>query len=83
LDLIPGAVKRVKIAMILREVSVVEKVEASEDEIDAKVADLKEHYSKDAEALKTVETQSYRRYLNNAIVHEKTLNLLKDWNIKK
>lgn len=82
LDLIPGAVKRVKIAMILREVSIVEKVEASEDEIDAKVADLKEHYSKDADALKTIETPSYRRYLRNAIVHEKTLKLLKDWNIK-
>ncbi|MCX6795579.1 MAG: trigger factor [Candidatus Falkowbacteria bacterium] len=83
LELLPGAVKRVKIAMILREVSVIEKVEATESEIDAKIADLKEHYSKDAEALKTVETPSYRRYLRNAIVHEKTLNLLKEWNIKK
>lgn len=82
LDLIPGAVKRVKIAMILREVSVAEKVEASEEEIDKKIADLKEHHGKDAEALKTIETPGYRRYLNNAIVHEKTLKLLKDWNIK-
>lgn len=83
LDLLPGAVKRVKIAMVLREVSVIEKVEATESEVDTKVADLKVHYSKDAEALKTIETQSYRRYLRNAIVHEKTLSLLKDWNIKK
>jgi uncharacterized membrane-anchored protein YhcB (DUF1043 family) len=69
--------------MVLREVSVIEKVEATESEVDTKVADLKVHYSKDAEALKTIETQSYRRYLRNAIVHEKTLSLLKDWNIKK
>ena len=83
LDLLPGAVKRVKIAMVLREVSVVEKIEASEAEIDAKVEDLKNHYSKDAEALKTIESQSYRRYLRNAIVHEKSLAALKDWNITK
>lgn len=83
LELLPGAIKRVKIAMILREVSIVEKVEASEKEIDEKVTELKDRYSKDEEALKTIEGKSYRNYLRNAIVHEKTLSLLKGWNIKK
>lgn len=80
LEMLPNAVKRVKSALVIREIAVSEKLIAEEKEIDEKIAELKEQY-KDNEEIKTMLSEnSYRHYLKNILVNEKVLNNLKEWN---
>lgn len=80
LDLTPSAVKRVKSALILREIAVVEKVLTSEAELDKKIAEMKEANKGNEQAQETFKQPSYRSYLENALTNEKIMKQLKEWN---
>jgi len=77
------AVKRVKIALILRSVAEAEKIVASPAEIDRELEHVKSHYQGDAQALAVIESVDYRRRVVSELVNQKTLRSLSEWNIRE
>lgn len=77
------AEKRVKAGLVLAELSKVEKVEATDAELDAHVETYKQQYAKNPEALKQFEQPEVRRDIANRLLTEKTVDLLVELNSKK
>jgi len=81
LEIMPQAVKRVKTALIINEVTLQEKIAATEEEIEHELGHLKEHYKDNQEILSRLASPSYKDYLANAITNNKTIKALREWNI--
>ncbi len=80
LDFMPDAVKRIKIALILREVGKTEKIAVSPEEVEEKIKELKKTYAGQAEAEKQINSLEYKRHLNHALLSDKIVKKLKEWN---
>lgn len=80
LDLLPNAVKRVKSALLIREIAVVEKISPTEKEVNEKVSELKKQYTSNKDILKMLEEPGYYTYLSNILTNEKVIAKLKEWN---
>jgi trigger factor len=80
LDLLPNAVKRVKTALIMKEIGIVEKIEATEKEIDDKINELKETHKENTDLQKMAADKGYRRYVGNILQNGKVIAKLKEWN---
>jgi len=80
LELVPNAIKRVKSALVIRELAVVEKIGVEEVEIQAKIDELKKQYANNHEVLHMIEEPGYHHYLNNILTNEKVIAKLKEWN---
>lgn len=76
----PTALKRVQAGLVLAELTVVEKITASDAEVDAHVEIHKEQYKTNPEALKQFETPEVRRDIANHFVTEKTIEKLISFN---
>lgn len=76
----PQAERRVKGALVLREIAIQEKVELSKEEVDAEVNKMKESYrlqgASDAQ-LKQFENDRNRQYLSNLLVNQKVMEILR------
>jgi len=83
LDLLPEAIKRVKVSIIIREIANLEKIEVSEKELNQAVEDLLKQYHNDNKIKDKIESQSYKQYLSNNLVSQKTIEKLKEWNVEK
>jgi len=81
LEILPQAVKRVKTALIVNEVTRLENITVTAEEVDKELSHLKEHYQNDSEILKRLSTPGYKEYLANALVSNKTVQSLRQWNI--
>ena len=71
---------RVKSGLALAELSKVEKVESSIEELDARITQLKEQYGNSKEVQKQLSLDDVRRNLANQILTEKTIDLLVKFN---
>lgn len=71
---------RVKSGLALAELSKVEKVESSIEELDARITQLKEQYGNSKEVQKQLSSDDVRRNLANQILTEKTIDLLVKFN---
>ena len=80
LDLLPNAIKRVKSALVVREIAVIEKIDASEKEIHEKIDELEVQYAGNQEVLKMLHESGYHTYLSNILTNEKVIAKLKEWN---
>ncbi len=80
MELLPNAVKRVKTALVMKEVGVVEKLEATEKEIDDKISELKEAHKDNKDLEKMINDKGYRRYVGNILQNGKVITKLKEWN---
>jgi len=80
LEFSPNAVKRVKSALVIRELAVVEKIAPTEQEVTDKIAALKKEHANNKEVLKMLEEADYRHYLANVLTNEKVIAKLKEWN---
>lgn len=80
LEIIPNAIKRVKSALLIREIAVLEKIGAHEHEIDEKIVELKKQYKDNQDVLKMIDEKGYKSYLNNILTNEKVIAKLKEWN---
>ncbi len=80
LDFMPDAIKRIKIALILKEVGRVEKIAVSPEEVEQKIEELKKTYAGQAEAEKQINSLEYKRHLNHALLSDKIVKKLKEWN---
>ncbi len=81
-ELKPEAEKRVKTALLIREIADQEKITASKEEVDEKQNELLEQYKGYEKVEQRVKEPSYRVYLENVLVNNKVLSKLKEWNIK-
>ncbi|MCK5211645.1 hypothetical protein KAJ89_03015, partial [Candidatus Parcubacteria bacterium] len=81
LDMLPEAIKRVKISLILRELAVAEKIKVEDKQIDDHIAELKITYKDNKQAMEQVDTSEYRTYVTNLLTSQNVINKLKDWNI--
>ena len=81
-DLQEAAEARVKAGLALAELSKAEKVEATFEEVDARIAQLKEQYGNSKEALAQLESDDVRRDLANQLLTEKAVDRLVELNSK-
>lgn len=80
LELAPNAIKRVKSALVIRALAIVEKINPSDSEIDHKIEGLKKQYIDKPEILKMFQEPGYRNYLKNILTNEQVIAKLKKWN---
>lgn len=73
----PQAEKRVKAALLIREVSKKEAIVADPKLIDEEVATTKRMYESNPEVLQRIESDDYRDYLGSMQVNKKVVELLK------
>ena len=76
------AVKRVKAGLALAEQSKIEKIQATNDELEAHVDTYRQQYAKNPEALKQFEQPEVRRDIANRLLTEKTVDRLVELNKK-
>ncbi len=89
LDLLPEAVKRVKISLLIREVAQVEKIKVKEEEIENYTKDMKKYYENAAktmpeakEMLEKINTPEHKNYVVNVLASRKVVDKLSEWNIE-
>lgn len=73
---------RVKASLALQDVAVKEKVTVSDEEITAKIAELRDVYKNSPEAVKSLKDPNVKMDIKNRMVIEKTLDLLVRLNSK-
>ncbi|MGB4420469.1 MAG: hypothetical protein WBI29_01560, partial [Candidatus Saccharimonadales bacterium] len=78
----PAAVKRVKIGLVLAELTKLEKIQASNDEITQHINLYKQQYANNAEALKQFDLPEVQRDIANRLLTEKTVDRLVELNKK-
>ena len=81
LEILPQAVKRVKTALIIKEITKLEGITATNEEVDNELNSLKERYKDNQEIMSRLNAPNYREYLTNVIISNKTVRFLKDHNI--
>lgn len=67
---------RVKASLALQEVAIKEKVTVSDDEVNAKIAELKDVYKNSPEAVKSLKDPNVKMDIKNRMIIEKTLDYL-------
>lgn len=78
LDLTPDAAKRIKSALLIRELAKQEKIEPTEEELKAEMDQLRHAYEGNQAVLRQLESAAYREYLGNVVRNRKTIHWLKD-----
>ena len=71
---------RVKSSLILQILALDEKITASDEEVDAKVNELRDVYQRSAEALKNLKKPEVRQDIRNRLIIDKTLDFLVEAN---
>ena len=82
MELAPSATKRIKGAILFREIAKNASISASEDEITQSIQSLKEQYAHDENAKKTLDSPDYRHYMSHTLTSQKVLQFLKEKIIK-
>lgn len=80
LEMAPNAVKRIKSALVIRELAVIEKITPTEKEIHDKIDEIKKQHASNKEVQKMVAEPGYHTYLANILTNEKVITKLKEWN---
>lgn len=75
-ELKPAALRRTQASLVLAELSKLEKLEATEAEIDEQVARYAQQYGSNKEALEQLKTPEVRRELGNRVITDKAIDLL-------
>ncbi|MBU1202565.1 trigger factor [Patescibacteria group bacterium] len=81
-DFKPQALERIKAALVLRQLSIEEKLKVEEKEIDQEIAKQKETYKGNQEATKNIEATNYRQYLANMMTNQKVIDFITDKIVK-
>lgn len=83
LDMMPDAVKRVKVSLIVREVAKLEKIEVSHEEIHKVLDDIAKQYKDKPEVLERINGHAYHDYVENNLTGKKVMEKLREWNVIK
>ncbi len=76
-DFRPQAEQRVKAALIIRQISKNEKIDATPAEVDVDVQHTLKMYEGQAEILQRIDTEDYRDYVRSLIINRKVIQFLK------
>jgi trigger factor len=82
-DLRNQAIRRVQIGLALAELSKVEGIQASKEELDERLAEMLQRYGNTPDVVKQLDTPETRRDIANRLVTEKTVDRLVEINSKK
>jgi trigger factor len=82
-DLLPEATKRVKIALIIKDISKKESIEATDKEVEDKIEEIKKQHADNKEVQEMVKSEEYVNYVKNLLTNQKVVAKLKEWNTKK
>jgi trigger factor len=80
LDLIPEAMKRLKIALLFREIAMKEKIEVKDEEINQRLEEIKKMYSGQAKIEEKINSLEYKKQLEHSLLSDKIIKQLKEWN---
>ena len=83
LEFAPQAIKRVKSALIMREVAKVEKIDADEKEIEEEIQKMLAAYASNPEIAKQIDTPQYRDYTRNVLAAKKVMDHIKSAMVDK
>ncbi|MDO9399460.1 MAG: trigger factor [bacterium] len=83
LEILPDAIKRVKVSLVIRAIAHTEKIIATDKEVEDEVEKLLKQYGDKDDIKERITSQAYKDYLINNITGKKVLEKLKEWNIKK
>lgn len=83
LDFAVGAVKRIKSALLIREIANIEKIDVTEEDIDKKRDELLAQYKGYQKVEERVKSPEYRSVLHNILSNQKVIDALKEWNLDK
>src|SRR3989339_237707 len=81
LELLPDAVRRVKASLLIREVSIKEKIEATKEDVQKNIEEMKKKYKDNKEAVIQLNSPEYQAYILNVLTSQKAVDKLKEWNI--
>jgi trigger factor len=81
-ELRPQAERRVQVGLALAELSKVEDIQVSKEELDERLAEMLQRYGNTPDVVKQLDTPETRRDIANRLVTEKTVNRLVDLNTK-
>jgi trigger factor len=76
LDFAPEAIRRVKAALIVREINIKENIEVADAEIDKALDQQAEQYKDNEDAKKQIYSPEYREYITTVLKNRKVLELL-------
>jgi trigger factor len=77
LDFASQALKRVKTALIIKEIAKQEKIQVEPKEIDAEVEKTVAQYPDNDDIKKQIRSEAYRHYLENVLTNRKVIDFLK------
>ncbi len=83
LEMVPQALKRIKIALIIRDIGEREKVEAEDAEVIAEQTKLLNKYPDNAEAQEQIRSEDYADYLRTTIKNRKVVELLRKVGVER
>lgn len=81
-ELVPAAEIRVKAGLAIAEISKLENINVSDDEVDQKLAELRTQYANNKDAIKQLENPLVWRDLRNNLLTNKTIDRLVELNNK-
>ncbi|NOQ67910.1 trigger factor [Patescibacteria group bacterium] len=70
------AEKRVKTGLVMREVSLKEKIEIGDDEIEQRVNDTLKHYPNEDEVRKNIDIEKFKNHVASIMVNERVFEIL-------
>jgi FKBP-type peptidyl-prolyl cis-trans isomerase (trigger factor) len=82
LEILPDAVKRVKVSLMIREIANVEKIKVEDEEIEKQISEMKKYYKDKQDIIDKVNTDEYRNYVYNVLNSKKVVDKLREWNIE-
>jgi trigger factor len=83
LEIMPEAVKRVKVSLSIREIARQEDIKVEAKEVEKNIEEMKNNYKDNQEALKQISSPEYADYITNVLASRKVVDKLKEWNIAK
>ncbi len=83
LEFVPQGTKRVKSALIMREVADKEKIQATDAEVNEEIAKMQAQYGNNPDMEKQFKNPEYLRFLHNIITSRKTMDFLKEKMVQK
>ena len=81
LDMLPDAIKRVKVSLLIKAVAEKEKLSVSSKDIDEHIEEMRSHYKDNKEVAGRLDTKEYRNYASNVLTSKKVIDKLMGWNV--
>lgn len=79
MEMLPEAINRVKVSLLIREIANAEKIGATDKEIEENIEQMKQQYKDNKDIIARVEAPEYRVYISNVMTSRKVVEKLLEW----